>query len=89
VAGIAEGQLLADQSRAVKEVAEYVSQLRRVGQGLGVFEVGAPTLHCRCSCIWIPPPQCTTMCGCPASTTAKAAHPLLFQSQLKVTGLDG
>ena len=29
----AEGQLLADQSRSVKEVAEYVSQLRRVGQG--------------------------------------------------------
>lgn len=38
MADFIEGQLLADQSRAVKEVAEYVSQLRRVGQGLGVFE---------------------------------------------------
>ncbi|GAB4815980.1 hypothetical protein N2152v2_003026 [Parachlorella kessleri] len=33
-----EGQLLADQVKSVKEVAEYVSQLRRVGKGLGVFE---------------------------------------------------
>ena len=33
-----EGQLLAPQSRSVKEVAEYVSQLRRVGKGLGVYE---------------------------------------------------
>jgi len=33
-----EGQLLAPQSRSVKEVAEYVSQLRRVGKGLGVFQ---------------------------------------------------
>jgi ferritin heavy chain len=38
MADFIEGQLLADQSRSVKEVAEYVSQLRRVGQGLGVFE---------------------------------------------------
>jgi ferritin heavy chain len=38
MADFIEGQLLSDQSRAVKEVAEYVSQLRRVGQGLGVFE---------------------------------------------------
>ena len=27
-----EGQLLADQVKSVKEVAEYVSQLRRVGK---------------------------------------------------------
>lgn len=33
-----EGTLLAPQSRSVKEVAEYVSQLRRVGKGLGVYE---------------------------------------------------
>lgn len=33
-----EGSLLADQVESVKEVAEYVSQLRRVGKGLGVFE---------------------------------------------------
>lgn len=33
-----EGQLLADQVQSVKEVAEYVSQLRRVGKGLGVFQ---------------------------------------------------
>lgn len=33
-----EGSLLADQVQSVKEVAEYVSQLRRVGKGLGVFE---------------------------------------------------
>jgi hypothetical protein len=33
-----EGQLLEEQARAVKEVSEYVAQLRRVGKGLGVFE---------------------------------------------------
>lgn len=35
---VAEGALLADQAAAVKEFAEFVSQLRRVGTGLGVFE---------------------------------------------------
>ena len=34
----AEGDLLADQANSVKECAEYVSQLRRVGTGLGVFQ---------------------------------------------------
>jgi len=33
-----EGGLLADQANSVKESAEKVSQLRRVGKGLGVFE---------------------------------------------------
>ncbi|KAI7840924.1 hypothetical protein COHA_005355 [Chlorella ohadii] len=33
-----EGDLLADQADSVKEFAEFVSQLRRVGTGLGVFE---------------------------------------------------
>eukprot|EP00879_Flechtneria_rotunda_P027171 GHRR01029048.1.p1 GENE.GHRR01029048.1~~GHRR01029048.1.p1 ORF type:complete len:117 (+),score=46.97 GHRR01029048.1:549-899(+) len=33
-----EGKLLAPQVESVKQVAEYVSQLRRVGQGLGVWE---------------------------------------------------
>lgn len=33
-----EGQLLADQAAAVKEAAERVAQLRRVGKGLGVFQ---------------------------------------------------
>lgn len=33
-----EGDLLADQADAVKEFAEFVSQLRRVGTGLGVYE---------------------------------------------------
>jgi ferritin heavy chain len=33
-----EGALLADQAAAVKEVAEKVAQLRRVGPGLGVFQ---------------------------------------------------
>jgi len=32
-----EGQLLNDQVESVKKVSEYVSQLRRVGKGLGVF----------------------------------------------------
>ena len=34
----AEGDLLSDQANSVKECAEYVSQLRRVGSGLGVFQ---------------------------------------------------
>ena len=33
-----EGELLADQAKAVEKVANYVAQLRRVGPGLGVFE---------------------------------------------------
>ncbi|GAX78828.1 hypothetical protein CEUSTIGMA_g6265.t1 [Chlamydomonas eustigma] len=33
-----EGQLLIDQVESVKKVSEYVSQLRRVGKGLGVFQ---------------------------------------------------
>ncbi|KAG1660519.1 hypothetical protein FOA52_004213 [Chlamydomonas sp. UWO 241] len=33
-----EGSLLAEQVEAVKKVSEYVSQLRRVGKGLGVFQ---------------------------------------------------
>ena len=33
-----EGDLLNDQADAVKAAAERVAQLRRVGQGLGVFE---------------------------------------------------
>ena len=37
----AEGQLLADQAASVKENAEWVSQLRRVGKGLGVFQFDA------------------------------------------------
>jgi ferritin heavy chain len=36
-----EGALLADQAASVKEVAEKVAQLRRVGQGLGVFQFDA------------------------------------------------
>ena len=34
----AEGQLLSDQAKAVKEAAEFVSQLRRVGKGLGIYQ---------------------------------------------------
>ena len=34
-----EGDLLDDQVKSVKEHAVYVSQLRRVGKGLGVYEV--------------------------------------------------
>ena len=34
----AEGDLLADQAASVKEFAEFVAQLRRVGPGLGVFQ---------------------------------------------------
>ena len=35
----AEGQLLHQQAIDIKQAAIYVSQLRRVGRGLGVFEV--------------------------------------------------
>lgn len=35
----AEGQLLEEQAQAVKEAAELVARLRRVGRGLGVYEV--------------------------------------------------
>jgi ferritin heavy chain len=35
----AEGDLLADQADSVKSVAGFVAQLRRVGKGLGVYEV--------------------------------------------------
>jgi len=34
----AEGQLLQEQAVAVKEAAERVSKLRRVGKGLGVYQ---------------------------------------------------
>ena len=34
----AESQFLQEQAEAIKTVSEYVSQLRRVGKGLGVFE---------------------------------------------------
>lgn len=34
----AEGNLLQNQAEDIKRVSEYVSQLRRVGKGLGVFE---------------------------------------------------
>jgi ferritin heavy chain len=33
-----EGGLLSEQVEAVKATAEYVSQLRRVGKGLGVYQ---------------------------------------------------
>jgi len=33
-----ESDLLAEQVESVKQVSEYVSQLRRVGKGLGVFQ---------------------------------------------------
>jgi len=35
---LAEGDLLADQVNSVKHAAELVSQLRRVGKGLGVYQ---------------------------------------------------
>lgn len=35
----AEGQLLHQQAMDIKQAAIYVSQLRRVGKGLGVFEL--------------------------------------------------
>ena len=34
----AESEFLQEQALAIKIVSEYVSQLRRVGKGLGVFE---------------------------------------------------
>lgn len=34
----AESEFLQEQAQAIKNVSEYVSQLRRVGKGLGVFE---------------------------------------------------
>ena len=34
----AESEFLQEQALAIKTVSEYVSQLRRVGKGLGVFE---------------------------------------------------
>ena len=34
----AESEFLQEQAQAIKIVSEYVSQLRRVGKGLGVFE---------------------------------------------------
>ena len=33
-----EGRLLSDQAQSVKDAAERVSQLRRVGKGLGVYQ---------------------------------------------------
>lgn len=36
--GAAEGNFLHEQVKDIKRVSEYVSQLRRVGKGLGVFE---------------------------------------------------
>ena len=33
-----ESEFLQEQAQAIKTVSEYVSQLRRVGKGLGVFE---------------------------------------------------
>ncbi len=38
MADFVEGDLLADQAASVQTVSEYVTQLRRVGAGLGVFE---------------------------------------------------
>ncbi|PNH04981.1 Ferritin-2, chloroplastic [Tetrabaena socialis] len=38
MADFIEGDLLAEQVDAVKAVSEYVSQLRRVGKGLGVYQ---------------------------------------------------
>lgn len=38
MADFVEGSLLAPQVKSVKQVAEFVSQLRRVGPGLGVWE---------------------------------------------------
>ena len=35
----AEGQLLHQQAMDIKQAAIYVSELRRVGKGLGVFEM--------------------------------------------------
>jgi len=38
MADFVEGELLNEQVEAVKKVSEYVSQLRRVGKGLGTFQ---------------------------------------------------
>ncbi|BDA45401.1 Ferritin-2, chloroplastic [Coccomyxa sp. Obi] len=38
LADFIEGHFLQEQAQAIKTVSEYVSQLRRVGKGLGVFE---------------------------------------------------
>lgn len=38
MADFIEGTLLGEQVEAVKRVSEYVSQLRRVGRGLGVYQ---------------------------------------------------
>ncbi|GIL56473.1 hypothetical protein Vafri_11829 [Volvox africanus] len=38
MADFIEGDLLAEQVEAVKKVSEFVSQLRRVGKGLGVYQ---------------------------------------------------
>ncbi|EIE20153.1 ferritin-like protein [Coccomyxa subellipsoidea C-169] len=38
LADFIEGHFLQEQAEAIKTVSEYVSQLRRVGKGLGVFE---------------------------------------------------
>jgi len=38
MADFVEGELLNEQVESVKQIAEFVSQLRRVGKGLGVFE---------------------------------------------------
>lgn len=38
MADFIEGDLLGDQAESVKEYAEKVAQLRRVGKGLGVFQ---------------------------------------------------
>eukprot|EP00798_Chlamydomonas_sp_ICE-L_P006548 gene6548-3199_t len=38
VADKCEGELLKDQVDSVKQVSEFVSQLRRVGKGLGVYQ---------------------------------------------------
>ncbi len=38
MADFVEGGLLQEQVASVKQAAEFVSQLRRVGKGLGVYE---------------------------------------------------
>ena len=38
MADFVEGDLLREQVDSVKQVSEYVAQLRRVGKGLGVYE---------------------------------------------------
>ena len=41
----AEGQLLEEQAQAVKDAADAVAQLRRVGKGLGVFQYDRELLN--------------------------------------------